>query len=289
MLDQPHCPLEDRRGAPVVGLEVHARQVGQGLVCEAEEPPDVREAPAVDGLIVVADQEDPIRWRCQQEREPQLRAIQVLRLVHEEVSAPLAPRRKHRGVPLQEAECPRNQVVEVEAAAAPDLRLVRRKRTGNGPGLGIRLDRQRVDVQVELEARQDRVEAPPLGDRHFGAHGAKDLVAIKERLHRHAGASQHLQPQRMEGTDPDTCRETLAQRLQRRRYALPKLLRGPLVEGDGADGLRRRAPVDEPCDTRHEGRRLPGAGRRDAQHRAGWRHGGTALVRREPRQSRHNR
>lgn len=62
-----------------------------------------------------------------------------------------------------------------------------------GPNLGVALDLRRIDVHVELEPGQDRVEPSALGGGGIRQHGAQDLVAIEERLGDLAGLAQHLE------------------------------------------------------------------------------------------------
>ena len=96
------------------------------------------------------------------EREPKLGAVEVLRLVDQQVPAAFAPRREDVCPGLEQAQRASHEVVEIEAAAAPDLRLVRGIRPRDRPGLRVALDRQGIDVEVELEAGKDRVEAAAL-------------------------------------------------------------------------------------------------------------------------------
>src|SRR5437899_494465 len=66
--DEPHGPLDDRPGTSVVRHEVDAPEVRQGRP-EVEHPTDVGEPPAVDRLVVVADEEDSVLGRREQEGE----------------------------------------------------------------------------------------------------------------------------------------------------------------------------------------------------------------------------
>ena len=64
VLDESDRAFHHGPRTPVVHLEVHASKLGQAVV-EGQDPPDVGQPPAVDGLVVVADEEDPVR-RCRQ-------------------------------------------------------------------------------------------------------------------------------------------------------------------------------------------------------------------------------
>ena len=93
------------------------RKPGQhGL--EAEDPADVGQPPAVDRLVVVADEEDAVGRRGEQQGEPELRSVDVLDLVDEQMGAPLAPPREEPGVALEPIDRAQDQVVEIETAGA---------------------------------------------------------------------------------------------------------------------------------------------------------------------------
>ena len=141
VLDQPDRAFQHRGRAAVVRLEVHAAEARQRLVREAQQAPDVGQPPAVDRLVVVADEEDAVGRRGEQQRKPELRPIEVLGLVDEQVRAPVAPRGEQGRVALEQPQRPGDQVVEVEAAAPPDLGLVRRVGPGDRARLRIALDR----------------------------------------------------------------------------------------------------------------------------------------------------
>lgn len=76
----------------------------------------VGEAPAVARLVVVADEEDAVVRRGKDEGEPQLCPVDVLDLVDQQVRARGTPPGEDLGSPFQEPQCPRNEVVEVQAA-----------------------------------------------------------------------------------------------------------------------------------------------------------------------------
>jgi hypothetical protein len=64
VLDETDGSVDDHPRAAVVHFEVHAAEAGQ-RVRETEDATNIREAPAVDRLVVVADEEDPVR-RCRE-------------------------------------------------------------------------------------------------------------------------------------------------------------------------------------------------------------------------------
>ena len=94
--DEAHRALDDRYRAAVVDGQVHPPQAWQRCA-KVEHPPDVGQPPAVDRLVVVADEEDPVRRRREQEGEPQLGAVDVLDLVDEQVGTGRATARAARG------------------------------------------------------------------------------------------------------------------------------------------------------------------------------------------------
>ena len=122
MLDQPDRPLHDRRRAAVVDLEVDPDEAGQDRV-QAQHPADVGQPPAVDRLVVVADEQDPVRRLGEEQGEPELRPVDVLDLVDEEVGASASPAREQVRVGLEPLDRPEDEVVEVEPARGRDARV----------------------------------------------------------------------------------------------------------------------------------------------------------------------
>ena len=96
VLDETHGPLDDRTRTPVVDLQVHPSKAGQTTL-ERQDPPDIGQPPAVDRLVVVADEEDPVRGGGQEQGQIELGSIDVLDLVHEQL--PTAARATGRGAP----------------------------------------------------------------------------------------------------------------------------------------------------------------------------------------------
>jgi hypothetical protein len=200
------------------------------------------------------------------------------------VPAAIAPAREEVRIALQQPQRPSHQVIEVEPAAPPDLRLVGSVRPGDRAGLPVALDLRGIDVQVQLEPRQDGVEPAALRDGGVRAHRAEDLVAIHQWLRGDARFAQDFEPECVERADAHPRRQLLAERLQRRGDPFTELLCGPAVEGDRAHGFRQRALVEQPRDPGHERRGLAGAGWGHAQDRTGRRRGCAPLVDLESRQ-----
>ena len=276
MGDEPDGALDDRRRTAVVHLQVNTSQPGKHGG-ETEDTADVGEPPAVDALVVVADEEDAIRGRRKQQGEPELRPIDILDLVDEQLAAASPPAGEERLVGRQHVDRPQDEVVEVEAARRCNGTFVVDE--GSCRRAGVRVVRDLVGghAQLKLQPRDRGVEPHPFRGIGIRAHPTEDRVAVGQRLDGHARVAQDLAPERMEGPDGDTARRD-AQRLQRRIQPLGHLLGGPLVEGDRADGVGRRAAVDQPRRPGHEGRRLARPGRRNTQDRAGRCRGRGALV-----------
>ena len=96
-----------------------------------EDPPHVRQSPSVDRLVVVADQEDAVPRRRQEQRQPELGAVHVLDLVDEQVAAALTPAGEQRRVARERGERVSDEVVEVDGSPIGQLALVFDERLGD--------------------------------------------------------------------------------------------------------------------------------------------------------------
>ena len=105
--------LENLRRRAIVLLEAHDRGVGKVLV-EVEDVPNVGAAPAVDRLIVVADDAHVAVAAAEQLDQLVLRAIRVLILVDEDVPKALTILRELVGMVLQHPHGQHEQIVEVD-------------------------------------------------------------------------------------------------------------------------------------------------------------------------------
>src|SRR5207249_8518112 len=111
--NKPDGPLDDGGGAAVVCLEVEAAQPRQ-LGRQREDSPDVRQPPAVDRLVVVADQENPI-CRCgQQQGQSELATVDVLHLVDQQLGTGGAPAGEEGSVRFEKSERPSDQGTEIQ-------------------------------------------------------------------------------------------------------------------------------------------------------------------------------
>ena len=130
VLDEPDGPLHDLARAAVVDLEVDPSQTRQERL-EPEDPPDVGESPAVDRLVVVADEEDPVGRSGQQQGEPELGAVDVLDLVDQQLPAAIAPAGEQVRVAFQLGDRAQDEVIEIESAAGRHGGLVGHERAGD--------------------------------------------------------------------------------------------------------------------------------------------------------------
>src|SRR5207253_10258569 len=98
---------------------------------------------AVDGLVRVPDDQQPGPGRGwgQDPKELELRRVDVLELVHEDVPELLPVASEHRGDPLQEPDRVRHEVTKVPQVAlvAPPLVSAVRGRQGTEPGWTVGL------------------------------------------------------------------------------------------------------------------------------------------------------
>ena len=287
VLHEPDRARHDRSRAAVVGRQIDPAEPGQ-RAREAEHASHVGETPAIDRLVVVADEEDAVRRLREQQCELQLRPVEVLCLVDQQLGAAGTPARQGRSVVLEQPQRTDHEVVEVDAAARGDRPLVGDEGARHRSGCRVACHLVGRDPDVELEPREREVEATAVRERDPGKQLAEQCVPIHEGLHVHTGLCEHLPPERVECPNPDRARGD-AERLERPVQPGRQLLRGPLVEGDDGHGSGSEPAVHEPRNSCDEGRRLAAAGRRDAEH--GSRRGGRgrALVRRQPFQARGHR
>ncbi len=150
MLDKADGPLDDGAWAPVVDREVDPPQARQGGR-QAEHAPHIGEPPPVDGLVVVTDQAQVARVAGKQDRELELRAIEVLRLVHEQGRAAPPPPGKESDVGWQVENYGTDPDIDVDnapqdAAAGRDRQLERA-------------------LQIALERVAQRADKPEFGPR----------------------------------------------------------------------------------------------------------------------------
>ena len=258
VLDQPNRPIEDRRRTAVVRLEVDPQEARQRLVGEAEQSAHVREPPAIDRLVVVADEEDPVRGCGEEEGQPELRPIEVLGLVDEQMRAAGSPvgedagspssRRSARATRSSKSSPPRRRI---SASYAANVRAT-------GPASGS--DSIAAGSMSRSSLKRDRI----VSRRRRSAPVASGRTARRTSSRSTSGSTrspavaQHLQPEGVERPDPHALGEAFAERREGSADPLAQLLRGALVERDRADRFRRRRPRRS---ARRSGRRASSSSR----------------------------
>ncbi len=279
--------VEDELGRAVVLLELDDGRT-RLVPLEVEDVAQVRPAPAVDRLVVVADHAQVVVLRRERPDPQVLRLVRVLVLVDVEV-APLLPvagqdvRRL-----LEEAHRLEQDVVEVERTDRPQARLVGPGEPGHDPLVVVEGDLlQAVGVEHLVLRPADR----PEDGRRAELAGRGQVLLAEELLHqgllvvRVVDDEARVEPDR--GTVP--AEDPGADRVERpgldvvprlpdeRDDPLAELDRGPVREGHredlpGPDALHADEvgdPVGE-----HPGLAAPGAGQDEQRplgghHRAG--------------------
>mmetsp|Transcript_12950 Transcript_12950/g.46554 ORF Transcript_12950/g.46554 Transcript_12950/m.46554 type:complete len:200 (-) Transcript_12950:731-1330(-) len=116
--------FHDGRRGPVIFRQHHGVRAEEIVVKLGADVRHLRAAPAVNGLVDVADDEHlPSRQR-ELANELVLRQGRVLELVHENVPPPLLVVLPHRSAGFQQRDGRGEQVVEVERVRRPQVRLV---------------------------------------------------------------------------------------------------------------------------------------------------------------------
>ena len=230
---------------------------------ETEDPTDVGQAPAVDRLIVVADEEDPVRRRCQRERKLELHLVDILDFVDQKVGAVTAPAREQEVVRPKRAHCADHQVVEVERPDPRKRLLVGDKGSGNGSRQIDSSYLSRGNPEVDLEPGDPLSSSAQPAGPALGSSPAR--------------VSQDLEAEGVEGPDPK-CAIAQAEWSQCLGQPLAQLGRRPPIECNRGNRPRINADRDQPCNPGDQGRRLAAAGRGDAQDRPEARGGSGALI-----------
>ena len=142
--DHGACRGEDVRGRAVVLLEADDDGAGEVLL-EAQDVADLGAAPAVDRLVVVADDAEVAVGGGEQAQPEVLRDVGVLVLVDEDVAEPALVLRQHVGVALQDGEDVHQQVAEVAGVEDAQPLLVLGVELGALVVVGARIRRRARD------------------------------------------------------------------------------------------------------------------------------------------------
>jgi hypothetical protein len=261
-----HFPgrFEDPAGGTVVLLQADGRTAGV-IPLESENVADFRPPPAVDGLVVVADNAEVAVPRGEQVDQPVLDLIGVLELVHQDVEEALAVFFENWRMFLKEANRVKKQVAEVEGVSLLHPRLValvylrqqlakivfpghvfREKALvlgavdggGGRPGLECAL----ADVQILEEGLQQAFLVLVIVDGEGGGKPQGTDLAAQDA---HAGGVEGAHPGEVGG-------------FQKAAQPLLHLGGGLVGEGDGKDAPRLDAFFpNQPGDPVGQGPRLP--------------------------------
>jgi hypothetical protein len=156
--------VEDGLGRAEVLLQHDGGHVGEGAL-ELQDVADVRAAPAVHGLVGVADDADVAVRLAQQLDDLVLGVVRVLELVHQDVAEALLIRGPHVVVGLQQVGGHHEQVVEIERVGREKTALVERVDLGDAlaegvrPAAGVLAERLEVD-QLGLGLADDALHRP---------------------------------------------------------------------------------------------------------------------------------
>ncbi len=278
---------EDARRRAVVLLELHHDGL-RVVVLELEDVSQVRPAPRVDRLVVVAhDHEVAVAGR-EQVGDAVLRLVGVLILVDADEAEALLVGAQHRRELAEQPVGVEQQVVEVHRVGGLEPRLVARederrllvhRRDGLGHellgGHELVLRRgdpvlhavDRVDLLVDLERTHD------LFEHALGVVLVVDREVAREAEHLAVGP-QHPHAHRVEREHPHRPHARSAELAE----PLAHLARGLVGEGDREDLVRADPEVaDEVRDAEREHARLATAGARKHEQRAVGGHDSFAL------------
>ena len=271
---------QDVAGGAVVALQLHhprARVVG----LEVEDVADVGAAPAVDRLVLVADDGDAVRAPRQQAHQPVLHAVGVLELVDQHVIEALRD--------LLGGRRPAGDELQHRQQQAAEVGRVRRRQPLLVQAVGLADDVVEVVVRHEVGPAQPRV----LGAIDRGQH-----LTHREHPLRHLEIDQHTREQPLlivvvvddevlaqadglaplaqdaraggvERADPQAARADPHPIPQQLVDALAQLAGGLVGEGDRQDAARVGAGRDQARHAVGDDARLARAGARDDQQRPG--------------------
>src|SRR5436190_3985362 len=121
--DQRTRRPQDRVGASVILLQRHDRRVGK-MMFEFQNVRDFRAPPAVDRLVVIANDGDVAMFVGQERDQFQLEFVRVLELIDHEIAKPLPPPVSHIRMLVQQSYRERQEIVEVDRVESLELMLV---------------------------------------------------------------------------------------------------------------------------------------------------------------------
>ena len=288
--DQAGGRAEDVGRGAVVRLQPYDARAGEVLL-EAQDVVDLRPAPAIDRLVVVANAAD-IAVALRQQPEPQvLRHVGVLVLVHQHVLELLLVLGKHVRIFLEQAQALEQQVAEVDGVQHLQPRLIvgielRALAVAIGGAFaGRHLVRRQAAVLPAVNVSGELAGRPALLIDALGLdellQQAQLIVGVENREVRLQAnqlgvAAKHLHAYGVEGAEPGHALDHAADEAAN---ALLHFARGLVGEGDGEDLAGPRLALGEDVGKpggQHP--RLAGARTRQHQQRAVQRFDGGALL-----------
>ena len=112
MVDQTRCGSENMRGGAVILLQLDHLGFGK-ILLEAQDVRDLRAAPRIDRLIIIADAADILMALGEQSQPEILRAVGVLIFVDENIFEPLLIAFQYLPVGFQQVENMEQKIAEV--------------------------------------------------------------------------------------------------------------------------------------------------------------------------------
>ena len=163
MLDDGVGRVEDGLGGAVILLELDDFDLGE-MLFHVEQVGDFRAAPAVNALVIVADDAQVAMLLRQRLHQLELRGVGVLVFIHHHVAVLRAAGASASGCSLEKPQREQDQVVEIHGIAGAQGGLVTRADVfGQGPR---RLGRRKPPRFAAIsETAQQAPEPPP--DRSF--------------------------------------------------------------------------------------------------------------------------
>ena len=274
------CGGLDERGVTAVVVRQSERRRGREILSQTVEVLRIRAAEAVDGLIGITDDEQPLSWTGDQFDQTVLNRVDVLKLVHEQVLRAGAHAAQQGRALLQVAQQIEQDIVEVARTIAIQQVLI-----GAVDGAQRLVDVGRSQA-VCFESRDTLLHSccAAVGDAGLG-HRQLDQATRFLGVEDDPGRAlvrlpppQPFEGNRVKRADRQLVEVPGAPGVERMQ-PLPYFGGSPIGEGDRRDLPGRGAPrVDEVGDAVDECARLARSGSRQHRDRAACHLRGAALM-----------
>ena len=278
-LDEARGGAEDFGRRAVIALQAdHLR--ARIVALERKDVIDLRAAPAIDRLVVVADAADIVARFGQQLQPLVLGDVGVLILVHQDIDEAAAILLQHVGILAQHLDRGEQQVAEIGGVQLGETLLVggiedRPLAGGVAVGLAVRhVGRQPAAILPAVDQRRELARRVALLVEIGGGDDLLDqaqlIVGVEDGEIRFEArqfrmTAQHPRADRMEGAQP---LHPLDHAADEQADALLHLARRLVGEGDGEDLSRiGAARIEEVGKPGRQHARLAGAGPGEHQHR----------------------